>query len=355
MKKLTKVFALLTAFCCLIGILAGCAGGGQENTTLTASGSPAASETASGAESAPGPVSADEVRVAFLSGSTGLGASKLIVDAKAEEKKTVNRYDIEVIADPSAVIAGLKQGKYDLAALPVNVAAKLWNMPDVDVQLVALNTLGVLYVLENGSETVKSVADLSGKTVYTTGEGATPQYILEYLLKKNGLEAGKDVTVVYRATADEVQADATAEGAVVMLPEPKATVVTKAIATMRYALDVTAEWDKVSTEKLTQGCVVALKTFASEHKDALDAFLEEYRASVEFVAKADDAAAAAVVEAGIIGKAPIAKIAIPKSNLVCMTGAEMKKTMSAMLSVLFESDPKSIGGKLPGDGFYYGQ
>ena len=127
----------------------------------------------------------EDVRLALLTGSTGLGASKLISDSKKNE--TVNRYTIDLTGDPTEVIAGLKTGKYDLAALPVNVAAKLYNMPDVEVQVVALNTLGVLYVLENETETVQSVADLKEKTIYTTGEGATPQYILAYLLKETGL------------------------------------------------------------------------------------------------------------------------------------------------------------------------
>ena len=167
------------------------------------------------------------------------------------------------------------------------------------------------------------------------------------------MKAGEDVTVVYRATADEVQADIQQAGAVAMLPEPKATVVTKAITTVRYALDITAEWDKISSTKVTQGCVVATKDFATGHKAALDAFLQEYKASVEFINTADDAAAEAVVEAGIIGKAPIAKIAIPKSNLVCYEGEEMKGTLSAMLQVLFDLDAKSVGGAMPGDDFYY--
>lgn len=342
MNAKMKFLSLLLALIAALLPIAGCAGNGE-----TPAVTPEESAGTAGTSSFTG----EDLRVAFLSGSTGLGGSKLISDAK--KNATVNRYSVEIIADPSAVIAGLKQGKYDLAALPVNVAAKLYNMTDIDVKLVALNTLGVLYVLENGAESVKSVADLKGKTVYTTGEGATPQYILEYLLKKNGLEAGRDLTVVYRATADEVQADLNAQGALAMLPEPKATVVTKAMSTVRYALDMTAEWDKVSDKKLTQGCVVALSSFAEGHKAALDAFLSEYSASVAFINRADDDAAQAVVDAGIIGKAPIAKIAIPKSNLVCITGAEMKDVMSAMLGVLFESDAKSIGGKLPGDDFYY--
>ncbi len=342
--KTVKILSLLLALFTLVCFV-GCA---RANTT--GSKDPAGSPSPI-SPNVSGTFEGESVRLALLSGSTGLGASKLIVDAK--NKKTVNDYTVEVIADPTSVIAGIKTGKYDLAALPVNVAAKLYNMPDVEVQVVALNTLGVLYVLETETETVKSVADLKGKTVYTTGEGATPQYILEYILSQNGLEVGKDVTVVYRATADEVQADAQASGAVVMLPEPKATVVTTAMANVRYALDVTAEWNKVASCQVTQGCIVATKQFATQHKQALDAFLTEYKASVEFINKADDDAANAVVEAGIIGKAPITKIAIPRSNLVCMEGAEMKTALLGTLTVLFESDAASVGGKLPDDDFFY--
>ncbi len=351
--KIKKILALFLVLC-MFTAMVGCA---AKNTTETpqkksspASESQSAQPSNSGKSSSP-TFEGENVRLALLSGSTGLGASKLIVDAKA--KNTVNDYAIEVIADPTAVIAGIKTGKYDLAALPVNVAAKLYNMPDVEVQVVALNTLGVLYVLETETKTVTSVASLKGKTIYTTGEGATPQYILEYVLNKNGLTVGSDVTVIYRATADEVQADAQTSGAVVMLPEPKATVVTKAMTNVSYALDMTTEWDKVADSKLTQGCIVATKSFAQEHKQALDAFLGEYKLSVEFINKADDSAAQAVVDAGIIGKAPVAKIAIPKSNLVCYEGNEMKTALSGTLSVLHGLNPASVGGKLPGDDFYY--
>ena len=353
--KTKRLFALLLTAVMLL--LASCAaqttGETPKNTETPAQTTGEAQESTAPSAETPAETTepafeGENVRLALLSGSTGLGASKLIVDASA--KKTVNTYVIDVIADPTQVVAGVKTGKYDLAALPVNVAAKLYNMPDVDVRLVALNTLGVLYMLENEGETVQSFSDLAGKTVYTTGEGATPQYILEYLLAKNNVE---DVTVVYRATADEVQADLQTAGAIAMLPQPKATVVTMSMSTVRYALDMTEEWNKVSSVELTQGCVIATKAFAEEHKDALDAFLAEYEASIEFVKKADDDAAEAVVNAGIIGKAPIAKNAIPKSNLVCYTGEKMKETMTGTLSVLFASDPKSIGGNMPGDDFYY--
>ena len=279
MKNLTKLMALILALLTLV-CFAGCTAGVTTEDPSSVPESPVKdSQTPSDSKEDPSLPEAEraQVNLALLSGSTGLGASKLIVDAKADA--TANAYTVEIISDPTQVIAGLKQGKYHLAALPVNVAAKLYNMPDVEVQVVALNTLGVLYVLEKDGQSVKTVADLKGKTVYTTGEGATPQYIFEHVLKENGLTVGTDVTVVYRATADEVVSDITnTENAIAMLPEPKATVVTKQIPTVSYALDMTAEWDKVSESGLTQGCVVALKSFATEQKQALDLFLQEYKA-----------------------------------------------------------------------------
>lgn len=356
-KLIAAVLAVLTVL-----TLASCAGNGEKKSSLTESSTPDKS-TVGSSPAAPTeddkssltpsqPFNGEDVSLALLSGSTGLGASKLIVDSNA--KNTVNNYNIAVLSDPTEVIAGLKNGRYDLAALPVNVAAKLYNMPDIDVQVVALNTLGVLYMLEEDGNSVNSIADLRGKTVYTTGEGATPQYILEYILQKNGLQVGTDVTVIYRATAEEVSADiANVDNCIAMLPEPRATVVTKSVTTVRYALDMTEEWNKVADSALTQGCVVATKSFATGHKDALDAFLDEYKASVAFVNKADEAAANAVVEAGIIGKAPIAMVAIPKSNLVCYEGEQMKAALVGTLSVLFDLAPASVGGKLPGEDFYY--
>ena len=285
------------------------------------------------------------VRVAALAGSTGVGMAKLMDDGN---------YKVDIISEPTEMVAAMKTGKYDVAALPVNVAAKLYNMTDGGVQVAALNTLGVLHILVNGDATISSVADLAGKTIYTTGEGATPQYILEYLLAANGLIVGEDVTVVYEATADGVVAAMTnGTTDICMLPEPKATAVTMQIKTAKRVLDITAEWNKVCDTDVVQGCVVVSKDFATAHKGALDKFLAAYKESVEFIAGNPEEGSLLVEKTGIIAKAAIAKAAIPGCNLVYIDGSEMKNTLSAFLTILHTADATSVGGKLPDDAFYY--
>ena len=292
------------------------------------------------------------VRVAALSGSTGLGMAKLMTDAKAGT--TANSYTFEVFDAPEQLLPEItaSEKKYDIAALPTNVAARLFNKTNGDLQILAVNTLGVLYVLEVGTETVKSVADLKGKTVYTTGQGATPEYALRYILEKNGLNPDEDVEIVFEATADGVVSHAQ-EGAILMLPQPKVTAVAGQIGA-KIVLDVTAEWNKVCDTPMAQGCVVVTKEFAAAHPDAVAEFLKEYEASINFVKNNAAEASVMVAEHGIIPKAPLAEKAIPKSNLTFAAGADMKAILAPFYQILFDADPTSIGGKIPANEFYYG-
>lgn len=292
------------------------------------------------------------VKVAVLSGPTGMGIVKMIADNKAG--KTDNKYVIDIFADPTEVIAKVKLGEYDLAALPTNVAAKLSNMPDVDVKMAAVNTLGVLYMLEADGNTVNSIDDLRGKTIYANGQGSNPQYVLEYLLEMNGLKIGTDVNIVYEADADKVVAALTNKTtSVVMLPEPKVTATLKQLENVRVALDMTEEWNKIADYQLTQGCVVVQSKFAKEHKAQLDKFLDEYKASIEYVNANVDEAAKLVVEAGIIAKEPIAKLAIPGCKLTFMEGKTMKDAVAPFYAIMHKANPASIGGNIPDDDFYY--
>lgn len=292
------------------------------------------------------------VKVAVLSGPTGMGIVKMIADTK--DGKTDNKYVIDIFADPTEVIAKVKLGEYDIAALPTNVAAKLSNMQDVDVKMAAVNTLGVLYILEADGTTVNSIEDLRGKTIYANGQGSNPQYVLEYLLEQNGLVVGTDVNIVYEADADKVVAALTNKTTnVVMLPEPKVTATLKQLENVRVALDLTEEWDKIADYQLTQGCVVVQSKFAKEHKAQLDKFLDEYKASIEYVNANVDEAAQLVVDAGIIAKAPIAKLAIPGCKLTFIEGEEMKNAVAPFYAIMHKANPASIGGAVPDDDFYY--
>ncbi len=294
------------------------------------------------------PFTGADVRVAALSGSTGLGMAKLMNDAEA--KTTVNRYTFDVFDAPETLLPEITAKKYDIAALPTNVAAKLYNKNNGELQILAVNTLGVLYMLEIGTQNVKSVADLSGKTVYTTGQGSTPEYALKYILEKNGVT---DCNIVFETTADLVVTHGE-EGALLMLPEPKVTAVKGQLQNVTVALDMTAEWDKVCDTPMAQGCVVVTKAFAEANPQAVLQFLKEYEASINYVK--DNAAEASVMVAkfGIIPKAPLAEKAIPNSNLTCLIGFAMKDTLVPFYKVLFGADPSSIGGTLPADDFYYG-
>ena len=243
-------------------------------------------------------------------------------------------------------------GEVDVAAVPVNLASVLYNKLDGDISVLAVSTLGVLYVVEAGSE-VNSVADLAGKTVYATGQGATPEYILNYLLDKNGVAGSVEVNYVgEHAALATMLADGSAE--IGMLPEPNVTSTLAGNDNLRIALNLTEEWNKVCSTELVQGVVIARKSFVNEHPEAIEQFLREYEKSSAFVNENIDEAAKLIVDAGILGNVEIAKKAIPNCNISFSKGEAMHKAVEGMLAVLFEANTKSIGGKLPDKDFYYG-
>lgn len=284
------------------------------------------------------------IRIAALKGPTGMGMAPLT------NKETYPRYNIEIGSDPSAVTSAFIAGDYDIAALPVNVAAVLYNKLEGDVVMLGINTLGVLYVLESGNE-INSMADLSGKTLYATGQGSTPEYILNYLLDKNGLT---DVTVEFKAEHSELAA-LMAEGSVTlgMMPEPNVTATMVKNDQLRVALDLTSEWSKITSTKLVQGVIIARRSFVKEHEARVKTFIEDYGKAVELINTASDEACQMIVDAGILPAAPVAKKAIPRCNIVLITGDEMKAAASAMYEVLFNADAKSVGGKIPAEDLYY--
>ena len=217
----------------------------------------------------------------------------------------------------------------------------------------AVNTLGVLYVVEKG-DTVRSVADLAGRTILSTGKGTTPEYVLRYILAQNGLDPDADVTIEFYSEAAEVTAQmALAEDAIAVLPQPYVTSASMQDDTLRVALDLTAEWEKVCDTQLITGVTVVRTAYAQEHPDVVAAFLEDYAASVE-AANTDLDGTAALCEAqGVVAKAAIAKAALPACNIVLVTGEEMKADVAGYAQVLYDADPAAVGGALPDDGFYY--
>ncbi len=292
----------------------------------------------------------ESIRVITLAGPTGMGMAKLIEDDT--NGKTAYNYEFTIASAPDQVNPEVLKGNYDIAAVPVNLASVLYNKTEGKLQVAGINTLGVLYILENGN-TINSVADLKGKTIYATGQGSNPEYVLRYILTKNNIDPDKDVTIEFLAEHAELATKLKNNSvAIGMLPEPQVTSATTG-STVRIALDLTKEWDKVSDFKLVQGCIIVRNEFADKYPTALAKFLEEYKASVDYVNNNIDEASALIEKAGIVPKAAIAKKAIPNCNICLVTGYEMKTSVSQMLNVLFEANKASVGGKLPDDEFYY--
>ena len=294
------------------------------------------------------------VRVTVMKGPTGMGMAKLMEDDATGVSQ--NDYEFTIAASPDEARNALISGTADIAALPVNLAAVLINK-GVDIRFAAVNTKGVLYVLENGNE-IESVEDLRGKTIYSTGQGATPQYIFEYLLKKNGIDPEKDVTIEYLAEHAELASKlATNDVAIGVLPEPNVTTALNTAAqnqngALRIALDLTAEWNKLGEGELVQGCLVVSGAFADAHPEQYAKFLEEYEASTAYVVSDTEASSKLIEKFGIIPKAPLAKKALPNCNICFIDGEEGVTYMKRMLEILHAANPASVGGKLPADSFY---
>jgi NitT/TauT family transport system substrate-binding protein len=284
---------------------------------------------------------AEPVNIAALKGPTGMGISYMMEDTA--------KYNVELQDAPDVVVGKFVNGEIDIAAVPLNLAAVLYNKTEGNVVLLNLDTLGVLYIVENG-ETIKSLADLAGKTIYASGEGATPQYVLDYLLAQNGLTDQVKVEYVGEHTALAAMV-ASGEAQVALLPEPFVSAVTVKNPAVRVALDLNSAWEEASGTKLVMGVYIASRTFYNEHPDQVKAFLADYAASVEKVNTSADAAQK-IADLGIVGSAAIAEQAIPRSYIVSITGEEAKTAASAVLNVLFTANPKSVGGKLPGDDLY---
>lgn len=322
--------------------------------SLTACGpkeqaAPSQSAGQSAASSAQADLSGVTIRVGAMNGPTGMGMAALA--QQAQEDALDYGCTVTFAGSPDDIRAGLLSGELDMAAVPVNLAAVLYNKTEGGVLTAAVNTLGVLYVVEKG-DTVHSMADLAGKKILAAGQGSTPEYIFNYLLEKNGLTDAVEVEYVSEH-AEAVTQMAAGSADLILVPEPFVTTAMNKVEGARAALDLTEEWAQVSEADLVQGCLVVRRDFAQEHPQAVDAFLADYAASAQFC-NDDPAGAAALIESfGIMGSAALAEKAIPNCNIVCVTGEEMEAMMTGMLSVLFAADPKSVGGALPDGSMFY--
>lgn len=327
-----KYVALLAAVLLVVGMLAGC-----DRAVLIDE------------------YEAVDVNVTAIAGPTGVGLVQLMENQDAG--KAGNNYTFNVVTAPEQAVAAISNGSADIAAVPTNLASTLYKKTGGKVQVLALNTLGVLHILTNGEE-VASVADLKGKTIYTSGQGANPEYILKYVLEKNGLDPEKDVKIEFVADNDtlaSVIANGTAK--VAMVPEPKASAVLMQNKNVKRALNVTEEWAAVNKNgvPLTMGCVVARKEFVEQNPEAVRMFLNEYKASIANVLADVDKAAALCETYKIIPKAAIAKSAIPNCGLTYVEGVQMKNELSGYLEILHSYNPAAIGGAMPAEDFYYVQ
>ncbi len=339
LRTIRRAAALVT-----LALLAGC--------TTTA---PAPDATSSPAEATSSATTAAAepatIRIASLKGPTTMGMGRLMADAEAGE--TTHDYQVTMYGTADEVVPLVVQGQVDIALVPANLAAVLYNRTEGAVQVAAINTLGVLYVVETG-ETISSVADLAGRTVYSTGKGTSPEYVLNHILTENGLDPATDLTVEFRSEATELAVLlAEADDAVAVLPQPYVTIVQSQNPEVRVALSLTDEWDAVSPESgLVTGVLLVRRDFAEANAAALADFLTDYQASTAWTNENVPEAAELVAGYGIVPAAPIAEKAIPLSNITFIDGEEMRSTLGGYLEVLFAANPESVGGALPGDDFY---
>ena len=331
-----------------------------EETTAaeTAQATEAAAETTAAAEKTEetsaaevltiGEASDDVLRVGSLKGPTTMGLVNLMSEVESGAK---NGYSFEMQSQPDVIMSELVSGKLDIALLPANVAAVAYNKTKHGVSAIDINTLGVLYCV-TGDENIKSVKDLAGKTVLSTGQGASPEYVLNYLLEKNGVT---DCDVQFKSEATEIAALLKQDPAqIAILPQPFVTVATAQNDQLKVAFSLTDEWKSVSPDsKLLTGVTVVRNEVLENRAAEVDQFIADHQASTEKATTDVDATAELVAKYGIIAKAPVAKKALPNCNIVAIAGDEMKTDLAGYLQVLFDANPKSVGGTMPDDDFYY--
>lgn len=363
--KLKKIAAVCAALALAVGTLTGCGGsdGAQSSEkaetiaeSSSASTETAKEETAAKSTEETAAVSSKEsvtVRVGSLKGPTSLGLLSLM--DLAENGETSNDYEFQMATAADELLPLMIKGDMDIALVPANVASTLYSKTEGGISVIDINTLSVLYMI-SGDTSIENVADLKDRTIYLTGKGTTPDYCLQYILSENGMST-EDCTLEYKSEATEVAAVlAENPDAVGLLPQPFVTAACAQNEALSVILDMNEEWNKVQGEggsSLVTGVTVVRNAFLEENPEAVEAFLEEHAASAEAANSDTERVAALAVNAEIIAKEPIALKAIPKCNIVCVTGEEMKQALSGYLEVLYEMEPSSVGDALPEEDFYF--
>lgn len=327
-KVMRKVTAVALSFAMLGALLTGC-GSGKAEEKVT-------------------------VKVGALKGATTLGL--LPLEDKAANGEAGENYEFSMMTAADELLPMMIKGELDIALLPSNVASILYQKTNGGVTVIDINTLGVLYMV-SGDSSVTGVENLAGKTIYLTGKGTTPDYVLHYILSGNGMDADSDCTLEYKSEATEVAALlAENPDAIGLLPQPFVTAACAQNDALSVILDMNAEWEKLQGEdgsRLVTGVTVVRNEFLQEHENAVATFMEEHQASAQSMNSDVENGAKLAAASGIIAKEPIALKAIPKCNITYIDGADMKQALSGYLEVLYEQNPESIGGALPGDDFYY--
>ena len=328
--------------------LAACGATATSEAAAEATATPAPAVTEAPAEETASAETADgALRFSVLKGPTTMGLVNLMAGEDAAD------YDFEMYGKADEIVPQLVKGELDAAAVPANLAATLYQKTNGAIEVACINTLGVLYVVENG-ETVNSVEDLKGKTIVTTGKGTTPEYVLRYILTENGVDPDNDVTLDFYSEATEALAQLQAgTSTIAMLPQPFVTSALAQVEGLRVALDMNEEWEKVAGSKLVTGVLVARKDAVEADPARFAAFMDGYKASVEAANTDLENTAALCEQYGIVAKAALAQKALPNCNIVFETGDEMKTDLETYFNVLYAADPTSVGGQLPADDFYY--
>ena len=370
-RTATRLTAAFGAVLMMFG--AGCAnsGGNAQTTTAAAATTTAAETTTTAAESTttadttpapaetttgttPQETEADpsrvpgSVKVAALKGPTAMGMVRFMDNCESYGDSI---FDFEIYAAPDEITPLLIKGDLDIACIPANLASVLYNKTEGEIEVLAVNTLGVIYIVESGSEEIQSFADLKGKTIYASGQGSTPEFALNYLLAQNGI--ADDVNIEWKSEHAECVSAIAENGGIAMLPQPFVTTAMMKNEGIRVALDLTEEWNRLDNgSTMITGVVVARKDFVENSLPYLKEFLMGYKASVEYVTSDTDGAAALIGKYEIVPEA-VAKKALPACNITYIDGEEMKTKLSGYLQVLYDSLAQSVGGKLPGDDFYF--